>query len=256
MNKRIIKPLPTMSVGARYYMLHPKVNIGGSTLLSRPEAILSKKQYDLEVATYEWALKQVESNLDRIRAANTKLAPMAFSEDQKIRNMAERAKLDLQDAHFRRAWLKRGLAHIHRLWDATKVHVLAMEALKDTIKAAQSQAQAEAIIEKMKSLAKAANAAGAETTQVLIEQDSDAAKAGLMPPSKPVEPTDAGKVPSVTDLSPIQSAVDVLAERSSVQAYGADEDKPSFWEQYGLYIAGGCAAGLIYFNWRRTRAQG
>jgi hypothetical protein len=76
-----------------------------------------------------------------------------------------------------------------------------------------------------------------------------------MPPSKPVEPTDAGKVPSVTDLNPIQSAVDVLAQRSSAKAYGADEDKPSFWEQYGLYIAGGCAAGLLYFNWRRTRAS-
>jgi hypothetical protein len=256
MNKRIIKPLPTMSVGARYYMLHPKVRIGGSTLLSRPDAILSKKQYDLEVATFEWAIKQVESNLDRIREANAKLAPMAFSDDQKIRNMAERAKLDLQDAQFRREWLKRGLAHIHRLWDATKVHVLAMEAMKDSIRMAKSRAQAEAIIEKMKTLAKNANAASIDIAQVLIEQDSDAAKAGLLPPVVEVEPTDAGKVPSVTDLSPIQSAVEVLTERSSTQTYGADEAEPSFWKQYGLYIAGGCAAGLLYFNWRRTHAQG
>jgi hypothetical protein len=255
MSKRLISPTPNMSVGARYYMLHPKVQIGGSTLLSRPEAILSKKQFDLEVATYEWALKQVESNLPNLMDANAKLAPMAFSADQSVREMAERAKLDLHDARFRQAWLKRGLSHINRLWDATKTEVMAMEALKDSIRAARSREEAESIIGKMKELAKSANAASQQAIASTIEDDTEATKAGLVPPPVAVEPTDAGKVASVLDVNPIPSALEVLAAKA--QSFGADDTKAdaSVWQKYGLYIAGGCAAGLLYFNWRRTHAS-
>ena len=243
------------SAGARGYAVHPKVKIGGSLVLARPDALLNKEQYDAEILVFNWALKQVQGNMERIRAAYARLRPFEFDGDQNNRRNFVKAKNALQDAQFREAWLKQGIVYIMNLWDATKDKIKNIEALKAQAAKAALMAEKERIIAQIASLAAEANKASKDAAASLLPEDTSNANSGIAPPGEPTEPTDAGIVETVLDL-PENASTAMIAAASVKETISAkkaadavaDTTEESFLSKYGMSIIVGVGAGVVLHN--------
>jgi hypothetical protein len=252
---KVLQPKGVMSAAARGYMAHPKVRVNGSLVLTRPDALLSKEQYDAEVLVYEWALKQVQGNLPRLRDAFARMRPLEFSGDAATRLKYVAARNAFQDAQFREMWLRQGLAHIMRLWEMTKDKIAAIEALKAQALRAQLMEEKQALVAKMAALAAEANKASQEATSVLVSDDKAAAAEGVAPPSDQTEPTDAGVVETVIDrdgavtmtIRSADAVKETIAAKKAADGI-ASEDEQSFFSKYGTTILLGVGAGIVLHN--------
>jgi hypothetical protein len=252
------------------FAAHPRVRVGGAYVLTRPEAFLNEKEYLAEKAVYEWALENVQRNFPKIRRAYERMLPLRESTDPKTRQLWKRAYDAYNDALFRERWLRNGLVYIERLWDRTKKNLDAIRSLAEqAARAAAAGATAEMLREyeaKMRAEAEAAKQASATTTQELVQEDAQGYQT-VPPPAEDSEamPPDASDVPSpVEDAQPLAPEVKEVISQQYLQRMGqqtvsaetpaaASGEEPGFVSKYGVYIAGGLVAGLLYYNYSKNR---
>jgi len=272
------------------FAAHPRIRVGGATVLTRPEAFLNEKEYLAEKAIYEFALKNLQANFPKIKRAYERMLPLREAGDLKTRQLWKRAFDAYNDALFRDAWLRNGLLYIERLWDRTKKHLDAIRALaEEAAKAAAAGATAEMLRQleaRMRAAAEEAKKASAETVQELVVEDAKSQQT-VPPPAQDSAalPPDAAEVPS-----PIEDAERVVIPTSAAQqaeayvtqsqvalapevkeliseqyarrmaempvksdAPEAAAEEQGFLSKYGMYVVGGVALGFLVYNYQKNR---
>lgn len=272
------------------FAAHPRIRVGGAYVLTRPEAILNEKEYLAEKAVYEWALENVKRNFPKIRKSYERMLPLRESTDPKTRQLWKRAYDAYNDILFRERWLRNGLLYIERLWDRTKKNLDAIRALaEEAARAAAAGATADMLKQyeaKMREEAEKAKAESAKTTQELLQDDAQGYQT-VPPPAEDSEamPPDASDVPApladedkptipvtaadeakayvtgtqMTLAPEVKEVISAEYERrltrqpASTDAPAAVGEEQGFLSKYGVYIAGGLVAGLLYYNYSKTR---
>lgn len=253
---KVLQPKGIMSPGARGYMVHPKIRVSGSLVLTRPDALLTKEQYDAEVLVYSWALRQVQGNLPRLRDAYARMRPLEFSGDAATRLKFAVARNALQDAKFREMWLKKGLAHIRRLWEMTKGKIAAIASLKAQFMNSQTLEEKQGLYAQMMALTAEANKSSKDAENVLVSDDKAAAAEGVAPPADATEPTDAGVIETVLDeggavtmtIRPADAVMETIATKKAADGVVSKEEEQSFFSKYGTTILLGVGAGIVLHN--------